>query len=203
MTATTACIKRRRFNPRSHEGSDEQDRETVLFLCGFNPRSHEGSDAIASRFIELTEVSIHAPTKGATQRITKTHLKFWSFNPRSHEGSDRVINRLQIRNQKFQSTLPRRERRTVKGFVNGVISVSIHAPTKGATEFTVEFLVTKAVSIHAPTKGATPSARPPSSHWPVSIHAPTKGATMSIQTYRRPHQDVSIHAPTKGATSTD
>ena len=32
------------FNPRSHEGSDEEGRYPETAIGGFNPRSHEGSD---------------------------------------------------------------------------------------------------------------------------------------------------------------
>ena len=35
-------------------------------LGDFNPRSHEGSDWIDYTFLEITYISIHAPTKGAT-----------------------------------------------------------------------------------------------------------------------------------------
>ena len=105
----------------------------------FNPRSHEGSDPEFDGLFVVSQVSIHAPTKGATSSIpsVKPSLKFQStlprrerlhlsakyfysrsFNPRSHEGSDAM----------------------------GIISsgsatlVSIHAPTKGATYWPLRYL---------------------------------------------------------------
>ena len=83
--------------------------------------------------IITAEVSIHAPTKGATLKSPhkcvhtgcfnpRSHegsdtpgygklRKSMSFNPRSHEGSDQ-IRIIQIdQKERFQSTLPRRERR--------------------------------------------------------------------------------------------
>ena len=57
-------------------------------------------------------VSIHAPTKGATRIIAEILYKQTCFNPRSHEGSDLKANMRIV----------------------GATEVSIHAPTKGATK---------------------------------------------------------------------
>ena len=54
------------FNPRSHEGSDENLNSTSNRPCNFNPRSHEGSDMNEDQNI----------------------IQVGDFNPRSHEGSD-------------------------------------------------------------------------------------------------------------------
>ena len=55
------------FNPRSHEGSDDQAGSFDRDSGSFNPRSHEGSDITLGELVEkYREVSIHAPTKGAT-----------------------------------------------------------------------------------------------------------------------------------------
>ena len=98
----------------------------------FNPRTHEGCDSPRGRSLALPKVSIHAPTRGATaiNLINKVnHNVFQSthprgvrlsrlralpclsgFNPRTHEGCDWNM-----------STSPK------------WTSVSIHAPTRGAT----------------------------------------------------------------------
>ena len=55
------------------------------------------------------------------------------------------------------------------------------------------------VSIHAPTRGATLDNCGIGAICDVSIHAPTRGAT-SISTYAGASRGVSIHAPTRGAT---
>ena len=58
----------------------------------------------------ICEVSIHAPTKGATPERNDDRAVKDSFNPRSHEGSDPIA----------VPAVP-------------ATAVSIHAPTKGAT----------------------------------------------------------------------
>ena len=84
-------------------------KEFFRYNCYFNPRSHERSDATPSSIFVSTDISIHAPTRGATEDVVKEfeRLKFQStlpreerrikgihcnsnknFNPRSHERSD-------------------------------------------------------------------------------------------------------------------
>ena len=61
------------FNPRSREGSDEFGLFMSRQEYNFNPRSREGSDDTAARIQERpAPISIHAPAKGATAKITKT-----------------------------------------------------------------------------------------------------------------------------------
>ena len=102
---------------------------------------------------------------------------------------------------KFQSTLPRRERRDQPNGCKLCDRVSIHAPAKGATRGGSPDLPSGGVSIHAPAKGATgadssirllkcsfnPRSREGSDNeagyrfvapYVVSIHAPAKGATV-------------------------
>ena len=81
------------FNPRSHEGSDQQGQTSMTDLRYFNPRSHEGSD--------YAKANIAIPTG--------------DFNPRSHEGSDGRSTIDKVCRCKFQSTLPRRERLGMDG----------------------------------------------------------------------------------------
>ena len=104
----------------------------------------------------------------------------------------------------FQSTLPRRERPSEHGNFFKIMNISIHAPTKGATNTKPFLFNVSHISIHAPTKGATRNVRRcgrntsdfnPRSHegsdemmemrhdrvLNISIHAPTKGATYNFQ----------------------
>ena len=77
-----------------------------------------------------------------------------NFNPRSHEGSD------------------------VDAMYTGAnYDISIHAPTRGATETTENKTDSETISIHAPTRGATPFYLPLFLNMTISIHAPTRGAT--------------------------
>ena len=100
----------------------------------FNPRSHERSDNDFQNVFFSRSISIHAPTRGATATRQKKRsrslfqstlpreerriVSFFTgilddFNPRSHERSDYVMVMLGI-----------------------AIGISIHAPTRGATEQT-------------------------------------------------------------------
>ena len=99
------------FNPRSHERSDvSSDRRNYMY-SHFNPRSHERSDGISvapeaisegfqstlpreeRRFFcevayMINNISIHAPTRGATLSASLSLMIKYYFNPRSHERSD-------------------------------------------------------------------------------------------------------------------
>ena len=106
----------------------------------FNPRTHEGCDADARPQGRGHEVSIHAPTRGATSILTRPWCRRRGFNPRTHEGCDG--HRL--------------------GQARGGVPVSIHAPTRGATVHHQREGDGLGVSIHAPTRGATlPASRSP------------------------------------------
>ena len=121
------------FNPRSHEGSDY----VIIFglrraAISIHAPTKGATTAFSTKAL-FTEISIHAPTKGATPPSFCSHLTVRDFNPRSHEGSDGYEylqsseHNISIhaptkgatyyykdRNdmEKFQSTLPRRERQT-------------------------------------------------------------------------------------------
>ena len=123
---------------------------------GFNPRPHTGGDLNATG-VELDgrRVSIHAPTRGATARRGRWRTRCRCFNPRPHTGGD--VSKIQpclslscfnprphtggdlcrwlyTRNeQRFQSTPPHGGRRSAEVGGETVSSVSIHAPTRGAT----------------------------------------------------------------------
>ena len=78
------------------------------------------------------------------------------FNPRSREGSDIQPTRNKRETaDKFQSTLPRGERRALLGTLTNDEQISIHAPARGATPFGRIFRLFAAISIHAPARGAT------------------------------------------------
>ena len=60
------------------------------------------------------EISIHAPTRGATGWKNAPVCKKHDFNPRSHKGSDMVNGWKGILLRIFQSTLPQGERQRVE-----------------------------------------------------------------------------------------
>ena len=178
----------------------ERHKRPLFFVCeaNFNPRSHEGSDQTLSSVRCSPQISIHAPTRGATDNIIDEQ-----------------------RDELFQSTLPRGERHGSSQFSGMPVVISIHAPTRGATHGSANQyksnlifqstlprgerrLATKAmkcnnkISIHAPTRGATAVENPVGIISGISIHAPTRGAT-DLSRNSSPITGISIHAPTRGA----
>ena len=111
------------------------------------------------------------------RRIAPTSVRpHKNFNPRSHERSDMKSLDTHSYDSEFQSTLPREERHT-GDIIYMQDSISIHAPTRGAT--TMAFIMSKGgkISIHAPTRGATSYGCDIDIETEISIHAPTRGAT--------------------------
>ncbi len=82
--------------------------------------------------IKTHMISIHAPTRGATDGILRVGLT-----------------------NLFQSTLLQEERLLDPLCLLGYIFISIHAPTRGATVTKDATDATLGISIHAPTRGAT------------------------------------------------
>ena len=169
---------RKNFNPRSHKGSDKGDVSVVLPAGDFNPRSHKGSDRSwpASRrgsetnfnprshkgsdpswkdAVHKWNISIHAPTRGATICHTIYASIHGHFNPRSHKGSDNFIVLI----------------------YSLIYCISIHAPTRGATGVAAcpwYGLDNFNPRSHKGSDGLCPG-RDQADH--ISIHAPTRGAT--------------------------
>ena len=84
-------------------------------------------------FVHEYNISIHAPTRGATLEDPDSE---WEYD-------------------KFQSTHPRGVRPYVLPINAAGFEISIHAPTRGATFCLVILLYLLVISIHAPTRGAT------------------------------------------------
>ena len=59
--------------------------------CDFNPRSREGSDRPPEPTDRNRQISIHAPTRGATSAVLLSPVDTSNFNPRSREGSDEIL----------------------------------------------------------------------------------------------------------------
>ena len=120
----------------------------------FNPRAHVGRDFARKRAVIVEHVSIHAPTWGATRLSTDRMWSYWfqSTRPRGARLTDVIINSTK---EWFQSTRPRGARRPARAESLRQSTVSIHAPTWGATQRLTLVIDCMAVSIHAPTWGAT------------------------------------------------
>ena len=177
---------RRSFNPRSRTGSDAHPAALHAKHWCFNPRSRTGSDRYGPTDDTTCRVSIHAPARGATTGSGNLFLDFLvsihapargatldgngfphahtGFNPRSRTGSDKGRGRMGGIERLFQSTLPHGERPPNPPNNSFNLTVSIHAPARGATAGRCFYPPPEAVSIHAPARGATcrwpPSRRP-------------------------------------------
>ena len=77
-------------------------------------------------------ISIHAPTRGATCITRITFFLLFHFNPRSYKRSDNVINSLSLIIGNFNPRSYKRSDST-ESFKVSLTSISIHAPTRGAT----------------------------------------------------------------------
>ena len=144
------------FNPCSHEGSDDillefassmllfqstlprgERQIQVLFpdqIVHFNPRSHEGSDICQPASALPNPISIHAPTRGATCSRSAVEVARSGFQSTLPRGERRLIMRSKLPAAEFQSTLQRGERQQFAKFMELLHGISIHAPTRGATQ---------------------------------------------------------------------
>jgi hypothetical protein len=76
------------------------------------------------------EVSIHAPTRGATSERDRYLRLHRCFNPRAHARRDTLLPNNILSANGFQST---RGATPKVGGIEDAVIVSIHAPTRGAT----------------------------------------------------------------------
>ena len=169
------------FNPRSHERSDVG---YDWFFCVLTQISIHAPTRGATKklftFLKNECISIHAPTRGATKnRPWKNHSNNY-FNPRSHERSDATptTSRHQLGN--FNPRSHERSDGHCLDLFHPSSGISIHAPTRGATSPRNKKCVADAISIHAPTRGATSPRNKKCVADAISIHAPTRGATHII-----------------------
>ena len=101
----------RHFNPRSREGSDVVRTVNRTIYQYFNPRSREGSDPLGEAVAcAVPDISIHAPARGATQRL-----------------------RDQVRASLISIHAPARGATRAEPLFPPVLHISIHAPARGAT----------------------------------------------------------------------
>ena len=144
------------FNPRAHVGRDKWSSSVLKWRISFNPRAHVGRDKVNKDCPFSIEVSIHAPTWGATRdrwrhRLrqgvsihaptwgatvgiveTQVSLVFQSTRPRGARQTQLAI---VVQGYLFQSTRPRGARRALAYHQNALTRVSIHAPTWGAASY--------------------------------------------------------------------
>ena len=148
-----------------------------------------------------TDISIHAPAKGATtmpQPVKRTATRFQSTHPRRVRPPATPG---MTTSSTFQSTHPRRVR--LRPIPSPRSSTSNFNPRtrEGCDDRSGQAKHPGyAISIHAPAKGATSSLPVYVYIICISIHAPAKGATLVLELARFLACRISIHAPAKGAT---
>ena len=153
-------------------------RILLKILRGFNPRAHGGRDLrLLGLCLAAGEVSIHAPTGGATARSAPSWRSGCSFNPRAHGGRDQILLLRDTITAGFNPRAHGGRDRGTQARAGGDDRVSIHAPTGGAT-----------VALYGSIK-----------EWEFQSTRP-RGARRRPRRPHRLYEQVSIHAPTGGAT---
>ena len=149
------------------------------FLAGFNPRTHTGCDQRIIVPNPNRTVSIHAPTRGATQRENE------------HQSCTG-----------FQSTHPHGVRLNLSAWLYPIFNVSIHAPTRGATTST--FALSSFATLFQSTHPHGVRRSGESVHTRLRRFQSTHphGVRLETTPKERATRQVSIHAPTRGATIT-
>ena len=100
-------------------------------------------------------VSIHAPARGATQKNVSVKLLQFLFQSTHPQGVRRKGPPTMLPTCVFQSTHPQGVRHGCAALNSTLLSVSIHAPARGATHRKQDLFGLLFVSIHAPARGAT------------------------------------------------
>jgi len=163
------------FNPRPHAGGDGPCFGAQAKKQRFNPRPHAGGDNYENKISHPKIVSIHAPTRGATG-IKVQEAKCEGFQSTPPRGGRRGRCRRRRSSARFNPR-PHAGGDKQRNPYSHARDVSIHAPTRGATNMPMGSPRVRNVSIHAPTRGATHGKDGHFTTENVSIHAPTRGAT--------------------------
>jgi len=143
------------FNPRPHGGGDILLISLTVLQPVFQSTPPRRGRHHRTRSIEVVaEVSIHAPTEGATSIRRRFRVSTPRFNPRPHGGGDGLPGVYKPIERCFNPR-PHGGGDLCVAAEKGSILVSIHAPTEGATRADRQLVRAAQVSIHAPTEGAT------------------------------------------------
>ena len=121
----------------------------------FNPRSREGSDFTCRLKGSCINISIRAPTRGAT-----------------------IIGMLLTLSSRFQSALPRGERLVSVQIVILQLKISIRAPARGATLYAYRLGRIILFQSALPRGERPPTGLVGSNSDSISIRAPARGATL-------------------------
>ena len=124
------------FNPRTHVGCDPYFQTYFQTCQNFNPRTHVGcDDNFVTEMLSTKDISIHAPTWGATFTLTIFSRFPNYFNPRTHVGCDRQTFTLFFVFSNFNPRTHVGCDNILHILIYLICTISIHAPTWGATLF--------------------------------------------------------------------
>ena len=155
---------------------------TLSALNGFQstlPRGERRTDQGKRRLLD--KISIHAPARGATTRSYQLRSTHKYFNPRSREGSDKRRPVFRINRYRFQSTLPRGERRRLFKVAGSLVDFNPRSREGSDQRQQQQSCSWQRISIHAPARGATQQRRRFGARQTISIHAPARGATNNLE----------------------
>ena len=186
--------------PAPARGATHTNFVFQLAIYHFNPRSREGSDIDYYLLDYLSPISIPAPARGATPE-TEDVAKGGAISiPAPARGATCLYRQCLGSNTRFQSPLPRGERRAVSCRMHQTLYISIPAPARGATFVLMMLAVGFVISIPAPARGATLASHDCAPEGRISIPAPARGATIGGR-QNSYEMAISIPAPARGATS--
>ncbi len=172
------CPICRHFNPRSRKGSDNGQWGWVYKSeISIHAPARGATIMVAFGASAVFIISIHAPARGATEcSIVGNYMTFISIHAPARGATEAGYNVPTI--LVFQSTLPQGERRICSPDSNIKFrKISIHAPARGATEIRehpetgIRFQSTLPQGERHRWLLCIPSAKL------ISIHAPARGAT--------------------------
>ncbi len=168
------------FNPRTRTGCDIlcSDPNSFTMQVSIHAPARGATSGLVTWFSSL-DVSIHAPARGATSVSSSSGASGAGFNPRTRTGCDTVI-RTFFSWLEFQSTHPHGVRRGILDHQALFVSVSIHAPARGATRCSCAIVCILCFNPRTRT-GCDYLGLYISRSLFVSIHAPARGATRSNQ----------------------
>ena len=146
------------------------------------------------------DISIHTPTRGTTAGTgTATNLaEFQSTFPREERPYYTIV-RIQV--LQFQSTLPREERPFPTDFVTAFMPYFNPRSHERSDRKGFYIFMDNSISIHAPTRGATALivGAVSSSLFQSTLPREERLASEILEKLRK--YQISIHAPTRGATA--
>ena len=180
-----------------------RERPLLLILLKdgehFNPRSHEGSDQEPHNIYFQPCISIHAPTKGATVPIAYHFLFIYVFQSTLPRRERPISAIFEMSFDSFQSTLPREERHYRLCNRPYGSKISIHAPARGATA--------EAIRIRGSGQYFNPRSRERSDksfHFMLFVlcnfNPRSRERSDVVGDQKHGTNIISIHAPARGAT---